>query len=178
MMSLSRRPSSANRRSVSIAGKRHKYHNSPLISKNMPTVTCLTRSEVVQCPLCCHEAIADTQTHSSLKHLDQLIFFGLQCDLFFPLRLLGITLWIKVVTWIPYMIQEHLSKLWKDLKSRGESGWRGETVEGWDGILISFVHSFQLLGADAGFLAHMQQQLVFGHLHPSWQCGCSILVTD
>lgn len=64
-----------------------------------------------------------------------------------------------------------------NLKSGGVSGRSGETVAGGDGIFISLVLSFHLLGADAGFLALVQQQLVLGHLHSTGQAGCSILVS-
>lgn len=64
-----------------------------------------------------------------------------------------------------------------NLTTRGVSGQSRETVGGGDEIFISLVHSFHLLGANAGFLALMQQQLVLGHFHLSWQTGCSILVS-
>lgn len=64
-----------------------------------------------------------------------------------------------------------------NLKSRGVSGRSGETVGGGDGIFISLVHSFHLLGADASFLALVQQQLVLGHFHSTGQTGCAILVS-
>lgn len=64
-----------------------------------------------------------------------------------------------------------------NLNSGGVSGRSGETVGGGDRIFIPPVLSFHLLGADAGSLALVQQQLVLRHLHSTGQTGCSILVS-
>lgn len=64
-----------------------------------------------------------------------------------------------------------------DLDSGGVCGRGGETVAGGDRVFIPLVLPLHLLGADAGSLALVQQQLVLRHLHSTGQTGCSILVS-
>lgn len=63
------------------------------------------------------------------------------------------------------------------LYSHLDTGARSQPIGGRDAVLVPPVPPLQLLGADTGPLALLQQQLELCHLHPGGQTGPAILMT-
>lgn len=52
-----------------------------------------------------------------------------------------------------------------------------QPIGGRDGVLVSLVRLLQSAGRDSRLLAHLEQHLVFCHIHMGRQTGCAVLMS-